>query len=357
MSFLPKTEFFDYFRSPNSTFVFGAIESIVFSLALASKYNGLQKDIVQIRLEKEKEKQDLLASQNEMLEQQVGEQTKELRQSLENLKTTQTQLVQAEKMASLGVLTAGIAHEIQNPLNFINNFSEINIDIVEELSEERMSDSADGKKESISHLLNNLKKNSVKINSHGQRLDAIVKSMLQHSRRGATHFEVVDINALCDDCLKLAYHGFRATEIAFNAKPETELDPDLPSTTAIQQDLRRGILNIINNAFYAVNAKRNGLNSDEEKGSYQPVVKVTTATSLQDISITIADNGDGIPDEVLDKIFQPFFTTKPTGKGTGLGLSLTYDIIVKGHGGELKVRSKSGLGTEFEILLPIKKLT
>ena len=362
--FLPETEFFNYFRSPNSVFACGAVEAIVFSFALADKYNMLQKDIARVKFEKEKDKQDMLASQNVVLEQQVSEQTKELRQSLENLQTTQDQLIQAEKMAALGTLTAGIAHEIKNPLNFINNFSEINVELVEELITDDTNGSGDGKEDEESQILENLKNNSERINHHGKRMDAIVKGMLQHSRTGSSHYEEVDINALCDESLRMAYHGYRARDKSFDVKYETEFGSNLPRIRVIAQDLGRVILNITNNAFYAcaersrstVNEKRKALN-DKSEGpvEYQPEVKLTTTESLQDIIITITDNGPGIPDEMLDKIFQPFFTTKPAGEGTGLGLSLAYDIISKGHGGELKVRSKEGLGTEFEILLPIKK--
>ena len=356
IAFLPETEFFNYFRTPASIFVFGAAESIVFSFALADKYNIFQKDIARVKIEKEKEKQDLLASQNEMLEQQVGDLTQELSQSLANLKTTQVRLIQAEKMASLGALTAGIAHEIRNPLNFINNFSEINIELVEELITDGTNGLEDGKEHTESQTLKYLQSNSEKIHRHGKRMDAIVKSMLQHSRTGPTHYEVVDINALCEESLRMAYNGYRAKEKSFSAKYETKFGSDLPSISVIPQDLGRVILNIINNAFHAVNEKRKGHKGTSEGSvEYQPIIKLTTAESLQDISITIADNGPGIPDEILDKIFQPFFTTKPAGEGTGLGLSLAYDIITKGHGGELKVRSKEALGTEFEILLPIKK--
>ena len=259
-------------------------------------------------------------------------------------------------MAALGTLTAGIAHEIKNPLNFINNFSEINVELVEELITDDTNGLRDGKEDEESQILENLKNNSERINHHGKRMDAIVKGMLQHSRTGSSHYEEVDINALCDESLRMAYHGYRAREKSFDVKYVTEFGSNLPRIRVIAQDLGRVILNIINNAFYAVNEKRKALNGRSEGPiEYQPEVKLTTAESLQDIIITITDNGPGIPDEILDKIFQPFFTTKPAGEGTGLGLSLAYDIISKGHGGELKVRSKEGLGTEFEILLPIKK--
>jgi signal transduction histidine kinase len=358
IAFLPKTEFFNYFRAPTAVYACAAAESIIFSFALADKYNILQQDIVAVKLKNEKEKQDFLATQNKVLEQQVSAQTQELRQSLEHLQTTQAQLIQAEKMASLGTLTAGIAHEIQNPLNFINNFSEINIELVEELIAESTNESGDDKEDTESETLRSVKKNSEKIYHHGNRVSAIVKGMLQHSRTGSSHYEEVDINALSDESMRLAYHAFRAREKSFNAEYVVELGSNLPQIRAIPQDLGRVILNIINNAFYAVHEKRKAMNDgSNDPVEYQPRVKLTTSESLQDICITIADNGPGIPDEILNKIFQPFFTTKPAGAGTGLGLSLSYDIITKGHGGELKVRSKDGLGSEFEIILPINKRT
>ena len=306
IAFLPETEFFNYFRSPSIFFACGAAESIVFSFALADKYNGLQKDIARVKFEKEKEKQDMLASQNVVLEKRVSEQTQELRQSLENLQTTQDQLIQAEKMAALGTLTAGIAHEIKNPLNFINNFSEINVELVEELITEDTNGTGDGKEETQSQILENLKNNSERIHHHGKRMDAIVKGMLQHSRTGSSHYEEVDINALCDESLRMAYHGFRARDKSFDVKYVTEFGSNLPRIRVISQDLGRVILNIINNAFYACaersrstgNEKRKALNG-KSKGlvEYQPEIKLTTAESLQDIIITITDNGPGIPDE------------------------------------------------------------
>ncbi len=353
--FLPETAFFNYFRDPSSTFVFGAAESIVFSFALADKYNRLQQDNVRIKFEKEKEKQDMLASQNEMLEQRVSEQTQELRQSLENLQTTQAQLIQAEKMAALGTLTAGIAHEIKNPLNFIYNFSDINVQLLQELIADDRTVANDDQSNKESQILETLKNNSTRIHHHGKRMDEIVKGMLQHSRTGTTHYEEVNINTLCEESLRMAYHGYRATEKSFDVKCITDYSNYLPPIRVIAQDLGRVILNITNNAFYSMNEKRRALNgSSEDLVNYQPEIKLTTAESLQDIVITIADNGSGIPDHIIDQVFQPFFTTKPTGQGTGLGLSMAFDIITKGHGGSLNVRSKEGLGTEFEIVLPIK---
>ncbi len=354
--FLPKTEFFNYFRTPNAVFVFAAAESIVFSFALADKYNRLQEDNARIKFEKEREKQEMLASQNELLEKRVSVQTQELRQSLENLQTTQAQLIQAEKMAALGTLTAGIAHEIKNPLNFIYNFSDINVQLLDELIAKDDAPVHSDQSNEESQILETLKNNSTRIHHHGKRMDEIVKGMLQHSRTGATHYEEVDINTLCAESLRMAYHGYRATEKSFDVTCTTDYSKSLPPIRVIAQDLGRVILNITNNAFYSMNEKRKALNgSSELPVDYQPEIKLTTAESLQDIVITIADNGSGIPADLIDRVFQPFFTTKPTGQGTGLGLSMAFDIITKGHGGALNVRSKEGLGSEFEIVLPTRQ--
>jgi len=262
--------------------------------------------------------------------------------TLSELKTTQSQLIQAEKMASLGELTAGIAHEIQNPLNFVNNFSEVNKELISELVEEVDK----GNTKEIKLLANDIKENSEKINHHGKRADAIVKGMLQHSRTSSGQKELTDINALVDEYLRLAYHGLRAKDKSFNAKFETNFDSNIGKVNVVEQDIGRVILNLINNAFYAVSEKLK-----QNVAGYEPVVKVSTRKLENRVEITIKDNGNGIPQKVLDKIFQPFFTTKPTGQGTGLGLSLSYDII-KAHGGELKVETKEGEGVEFIIHLP-----
>jgi len=256
-------------------------------------------------------------------------------------------------MAALGTLTAGVAHEIKNPLNFINNFSQINVELVEELQTDATNGTEEVKEETaFQQTLEDIKNNSERIHHHGKRMDAIVKGMLQHSRTGTTNYEEVDINALCEQSLRMAYHGYRTIDKSFNVKYETAFGPNLPRIKVISQDLGRVILNILNNAFYAVIEKRKNLNGQSKE--YQPAVKLATAASLQNITITITDNGPGIPEEMIDKIFQPFFTTKPTGKGTGLGLSLSYDIITKGHGGELKVETTAGKGTTFLIELPNK---
>jgi signal transduction histidine kinase len=265
--------------------------------------------------------------------------------TLIDLKQAQRQLVQSEKMASLGELTAGIAHEIQNPLNFINNFSEVNTELIEDLKAEL----ATGNQQEAISIAHVIKENEQKINHHGKRADAIVKGMLQHSRASAGKKALTDINALADEYLRLCYHGLRAKDKSFNATFETHLDETLEKVNVIPQDIGRVLLNLFTNAFYAVSQKKK-LDID----LYEPTVTVTTKRIGDKIEIQVADNGNGIPQKILDKIFQPFFTTKPTGQGTGLGLSLSYDIITKGHGGELKVETKEGAGTEFVIQLPFK---
>ncbi len=245
-------------------------------------------------------------------------------------------------MASLGELTAGIAHEIQNPLNFVNNFSEVSNELIDEMVEEVKKGNFDEAK----IIANDLKQNLEKITHHGKRADGIVKSMLQHSRSSSGQKELTDINVLCDEYLRLSYHGLRAKDKSFNATFETDFDSTLEKINVIPQDIGRVILNLINNAFYAVTEKRK-VNLD----GYEPTVSVTTKQRDDKVEITVKDNGNGISQKVLDKIFQPFFTTKPTGQGTGLGLSLSYDIV-KAHGGELKVETREGEGSEFSIQLP-----
>jgi signal transduction histidine kinase len=263
--------------------------------------------------------------------------------TLNELKLTQQQLVQSEKMASLGELTAGIAHEIQNPLNFVNNFSDVNKELIEEMDEEIDKQNIQAVKE----IAKDIKENEEKINHHGKRADAIVKGMLQHSRQSSGQKELTNVNALADEYLRLSYHGLRAKDKNFNASIETDFDPLIGKINIIAQDIGRVLLNLFNNAFYAVNEQKNS-----NSISYQPTVFVKTEKRDNKIYITIRDNGNGIPQKIIDKIFQPFFTTKPTGQGTGLGLSLSYDII-KAHGGEIKVESKEGEGTEFIITIPV----
>jgi len=264
-----------------------------------------------------------------------------LEKMLTDLKATQTQLIQSEKMASLGELTAGIAHEIQNPLNFVNNFSEVN----KELSDEIVEEAEKGNIVEIKIIAQDIKENSEKINHHGKRADAIVKGMLQHSRASAGIKEPTDINVLTDEYFRLAYHGLRAKDKSFNATMKTDFDKGIGKIDLIAQDIGRVVLNLINNAFYTVNEKKKQVNN-----AYEPTVSVNTKKLNDKIEISVADNGNGIPQKVVDKIFQPFFTTKPSGQGTGLGLSLSYDIV-KAHGGELKVETKEGEGTKFTILL------
>jgi len=269
---------------------------------------------------------------------------KVLEATLSNLRSTQSQLIQSEKMASLGELTAGIAHEIQNPLNFVNNFSDMNAELLTEMKDELSK----GKIDEAIALANDVIENQKKINNHGRRADTIVKGMLQHSRSSNGIKEPTDINSLCDEYLRLAYHGLRAKDNSFNAIIKTDLDNSIEKVNIIPQEIGRVILNLINNAFYAV---------DEKKKSgvegYEPTVSLSTKRNNGKIEISVKDNGNGIPQKVLDKIFQPFFTTKPTGQGTGLGLSLSYDIV-KAHGGGLQVETKEGEGSEFIINLNIK---
>jgi signal transduction histidine kinase len=285
-------------------------------------------------------------------------QKEELEKALSDLKATQSQLIQSEKMASLGELTAGIAHEIQNPLNFINNFSELNAELIEEIK------TAIEKKdfEEVQHLVNDISNNEHKINHHGKRADAIVKGMLLHSRSSGGNKELVNINELADEYLRLAYHGLRAKDKSFNATMKTDLDPGITTIQVVPEDIGRVLLNLINNAFYAVTDRKK-----QQPVNYEPTVELSTKKVGSNIELVVKDNGNGIPDKVLDKIFQPFFTTKPAGQGTGLGLSLSYDIV-KAHGGKLLVDSRYGgegqpateetsirnssSGTTFRILLP-----
>ncbi len=265
-----------------------------------------------------------------------------LNQTVVRLKTTQSQLIQSEKMASLGELTAGIAHEIQNPLNFVNNFSEVNNELIDEMTRENNMDE-------IKNIAQNIKQNNDKIFFHGKRADAIVKGMLQHSRKEAGIRVLTDINALCDEYLRLSYHGLRAKDKSFNAELKTDFDKTLGQIDIVPQDMGRVLLNIYNNAFYAVHEK-----AMHQSNGYLPKIFVSTKKQGNCIEISIKDNGNGIPEKNMEKIFQPFFTTKPTGRGTGLGLSMSYDVV-KAHGGEIKVYTKEGEGTEFVIELAINR--
>ncbi|MDB5119359.1 MAG: histidine kinase [Sphingobacteriales bacterium] len=335
----------------DTALTFSAIWMVAMLIISSRQRKALQKERRKAELE-EKEKERMWALKQE-LEVQVMERTAEInkqKEELENtlveLKTTQNQLIQQEKMASLGELTAGIAHEIQNPLNFVNNFSDVSIELLNEMEEELKA----GHKEDAIAIAADIKQNLQKISTHGQRADSIVKGMLQHSRSATGDKEPTDINALADEYLRLSYHGLRAKDKTFNATLETNYDESIGKIEVIPQDIGRVFLNLFNNAFYAVTEKKK-LQAD---GDYKPVVSVTTIKKKHQVIIKVSDNGIGIPKKAADKIYQPFFTTKPTGEGTGLGLSMSYDIIRKGHNGEIKVASVEGEFTEFTIILPIK---
>jgi two-component system, NtrC family, sensor kinase len=320
--------------------------SLLWMIAFAISTNNQIK-----ALKKEEEKNRLVVGENEKLEILVRERTSEisaqkeqLESTVEELKATQNQLVQQEKLASLGELTAGIAHEIQNPLNFVNNFSELNMELIEELLSPETPRGGIEEEE----LLSDIKQNLEKINHHGKRAASIVKGMLQHSRTNTGQKESTDINALADEFLRLSYHGLRAKDKTFNADFRSELEPNLPMIEAVPQDLGRVFLNLINNAFYACNERSKNGSGDV----YKPIVIISTKTIPGAVEIRVKDNGSGISSDNIERIFQPFFTTKPTGKGTGLGLSLAYDIVTKGHGGIIEVQSEEGVGTEFIIRFP-----
>ena len=313
---------------------------------VAMRYREIIKEVQQnasqvVLLSEEKKEQAL--HQQRILQEEVNKQTAEIRSTLDHLRSTQSLLIQSEKMASLGELTAGIAHEIQNPLNFVNNFSDVNKELLAELNDEIKK----GNYSEVAAIAKEVCDNEEKINHHGKRADAIVKGMLQHSRRSSGIKEPTDINALTDEYLRLSYHGLRAKDKSFNAALKTDFDETIGNINIIPQDIGRVVLNLINNAFYAVDEKKK-----QNLNGYEPTVTISTKKEKDNIEIKVKDNGNGIPKKVLDKIFQPFFTTKPTGQGTGLGLSLSYDIV-KAHGGEIKVETKENEGTEFIIKLPV----
>jgi signal transduction histidine kinase len=293
------------------------------------------------------EKRVQAENQQKILQEEVNRQTAEIRKTLDNLKATQSQLIQSEKMASLGELTAGIAHEIQNPLNFVNNFSDVNKELLDELKEE----AENGNLDEVKTIATDVIKNEEKINHHGKRADAIIKGMLQHSRGSSGKKELTDLNALADEYLRLSYHGLRAKDKSFNADFKLEADKTLPKIEVVPQDIGRVLLNLINNAFYAVSEKAKSGMKDFKPEVVVSTRQLTPPSGGRGVEICVKDNGNGIPESVKEKIFQPFFTTKPTGSGTGLGLSLSYDIV-KAHGGELKVESGEGEGTIFTIQLP-----
>ena len=305
-------------------------------LLLAGLFAAIIIAFILVRNNRHKQKANLL----------LQDEKEKVESTLVELKSTQAQLIQSEKMASLGELTAGIAHEIQNPLNFVNNFSEVNQEMIDEANEEMDK----GNIEEVKIILSDIKDNEEKINHHGKRADAIVKGMLQHSKASTGKKELTDINKLTDEYLRLSYHGLRAKDKSFNADFNTDFDNSIGKINIVPQDIGRVLLNLFNNAFYAVNEKLTAHRSPLTD-NYKPLVSVQTKKLNGNIEIVVSDNGNGIPQNIVDKIFQPFFTTKPTGSGTGLGLSLSYDII-KAHGGEIKVKTKEEEGSAFVIQLP-----
>lgn len=275
---------------------------------------------------------------------ELTKQKNELQETVKELQATQAQLIQQEKLASLGELTAGIAHEIQNPLNFVNNFSEVSMELIDEMEEEI----AKGDMEEATAIATDIKQNLEKIRHHGKRADGIVKGMLQHSRASSNVKEATNLNTIADEYFRLAYHGLRAKDKSFNADLVTNFDQNLPQINLVSQDVGRVLLNMFTNAFYAVHQKQKTIGVD-----FKPKVEVSTRVIGKEVEIIVKDNGSGIPDAIKDKIMQPFFTTKPAGEGTGLGLSLSYDIIVKAHKGHINIESKEGEGTSFIITLPL----
>jgi two-component system, NtrC family, sensor kinase len=273
----------------------------------------------------------------------LNKQKIDIENAMDSLKATQKQLIQAEKMASLGELTAGIAHEIQNPLNFVNNFSEVNTELFDEMQQEFR----DGKPNDAFEIANDIRQNLEKISQHGKRADAIVKGMLMHSRISTGQKEPTDLNALAEEYLKIGYHGMRARDKSFNCEIQTNLDSNIGKPSLVQQDMGRVLMNLYNNAFYSLTEKKKRMD-----GIFNPLIEIRTRKNGDHVEISIRDNGMGIPREVTDKIFQPFFTTKPTGQGTGLGLSLSYDIITKEHGGKINLETVEGEYAEFIMILP-----
>ncbi|MEO8412267.1 MAG: ATP-binding protein [Ginsengibacter sp.] len=350
----------EQYRSIDNYLEIAVIFSIVWMVAMTIVSGKQQKALQRehAKTEQEEEQKKWMTERKAELEKIVEERTSELREqkeqverTLTELKSTQSQLIQSEKMASLGELTAGIAHEIQNPLNFVNNFSEVNTELIEEMKEEITR----GNMEQVIAIASDIKENEQKINHHGKRADAIVKGMLQHSRKNTGQREPTDINALADEYLRLSYHGLRAKDKSFNATIKTDFDESTGKINIVPQDIGRVLLNLFNNAFYAV-AEKNASIFQQTRGSderqYEPMVAISTKKLNNSVILTVKDNGNGIPPNVSDKIFQPFFTTKPSGKGTGLGLSMSYDII-KVHGGEIKVETQEGEGSAFIITLPL----
>jgi len=351
LSSLVKIISLDFFNKWENSFGTAIVFSILWALVYWISVKKQRKALETERLKAEQREKEFQISETlkAALEVQVLERTaaltkqkEELEEALLELKATQVQLIQAEKMASLGELTAGIAHEIQNPLNFVNNFSELTNELLDEMNEAiEKGDYEEGKA-----LASDIKENLEKINHHGKRADSIVKGMLLHSRTSSGQKDLTDINSLADEFLRLSFHGLRAKDKSFNSDFKTHFEPGLPKVAVIPQDMGRVFLNLINNAFYAVNDKK------KTAPDFKPMVEVSTKNLGKSIQIIISDNGGGIPEQIKSKIFQPFFTTKPTGEGTGLGLSLSYDIV-KAQGGDLSVESNDGEGTVFIINLPL----
>jgi len=293
--------------------------------------------------------QAVIAIENVRLFEEVQARTRELGKSLEELRTTQDRLVQTQKLALLGQLTAGIAHEIKNPLNFVNNFSGVSAEMIDELREALVDVNLSEKKRSdITELMDTLRSNFDKVVQHGKRADAIVKNMLQHSREGSGEHRVIDVNTLVEESLNLAWHGARAETQGFEIKLQQSFDPSAGGADVFPQDIRRALLNVISNGFHAASKRR----AETDGGDYEPMLTASTKNLGDRVEIRIRDNGTGIAPDVKEKMFNPFFTTKPTGEGTGLGLSISHDIVVKQHGGSIEVETQPGEFTEIRVILP-----
>jgi two-component system, NtrC family, sensor kinase len=361
-------------KSSENLFQVASFFAFFWMISMYITYRKQKKALEKERIKAEEREKELQITEalKAKLELEVAERTSALRQqkeelekTLADLKSAQAQLIQSEKMASLGELTAGIAHEIQNPLNFVTNFSEVSNELIQEIlelrSKKQSAKNANEEDLEEEEILADIKNNLEKIHHHGKRADSIVKGMLQHSRSNSGERVPTDINSLADEYLKLSFHGYRSKDKSFNSDFKSELDPTMPLLTIVPQDMGRVLLNLINNAFYACHerSKAEAKVSQEEKNDpekktvpYSPFVKVSTKNLGSKVEIRVSDNGSGISENIKEKIFQPFFTTKPTGHGTGLGLSLTYDIV-KAHGGEIQMESHEGKGTEFIIVLPV----